>query len=411
TTSAPIDPIVLDATPAVSGGNATQATFTTELFKGSYRAMIFAQPVAGTDTIAPFQTAAFNAAGGGASETQTVGLKSSGNVVALKLMDAAAAVPDNQIGSVAAYDASTLLALGSAAPSGGTATVNTGDVANVVVAVTSPAGSVLAVNSYTASPTMSATLNRYDVTGHVKPPGSATITQSGGSYGSVSASLQTGLGAYWDGFASTRITTAITDAQGTYDFKLFAGSYQLSALKVPSLPPSAPVSVAVAAAVPSQDVNIAAGGVIVGNLQDASHNNISGVSVAVYDANHQSAGTATTDASGNYSIQVQYGTYDVVVGGALNAGVAVSAAASTGTLNLTRFQITGRLTDSNQAPVAGKVFFGGGNVTSNSLGTYTINVVQGLNWFLFTPPTTSPSLGFAYETQAMVNADTVKSLQ
>src|SRR5438132_1440704 len=84
-------------TPAVAGGNATTATFTTELFKGSYRAMVFATPVTSTDTLEPFETSLFSPAGGGATETQTVALKSAGNLVSLHLSDGPAPVPDNQI--------------------------------------------------------------------------------------------------------------------------------------------------------------------------------------------------------------------------------------------------------------------------------------------------------------------------
>jgi hypothetical protein len=70
-----------------------------------------------------------------------------------------------------------------------------------------------------------------------------------------------------------------------------------------------------------------------------------------------------------------------------------------------------KLVFSAQNAVAGRIFWGGGNATASSLGTYTINVMQGLNWFLFAPPSGSPSLAFAYETQALVNADTLKTLQ
>ena len=52
----------------------------------------------------------------------------------------------------------------------------------------------------------------------------------------------------------------------------------------------------------------------------------------------------------------------------------------------------------------------GGNTTAGSLGTYIVNVIQGLNWFFFQPPATSGALGFAYELNALVDATTVKSL-
>jgi hypothetical protein len=112
---------------------------------------------------------------------------------------------------------------------------------------------------------------------------------------------------------------------------------------------------------------------------------------------------------------VPFGTYEVFATGALTQGVAVSSSAATKTLNLTQFAINGRLTDSVLGPVVGSVTWAGinggtNNVTAGALGTFTIpNVMQGLNWFLFQPPTGS-SLGFAYELNALVNADTIKSL-
>jgi hypothetical protein len=161
----------------------------------------------------------------------------------------------------------------------------------------------------------------------------------------------------------------------------------------------------------TQDIALDPGGVIAGNIHDQSNANLQGIEVDAFDQNHLQVGVTNTDANGNYSIPVPLGTYDVIAGGALTSGATVSAGSTTDTLNLTRFQITGRLTDVSQAAVAGKVTWGGGSATATALGEYTIQVVQGVNWFLFTPPSTSPSLGFAYETNVLINADTVKSIQ
>src|SRR5438132_1369273 len=119
-----LDPVVLTANPAVPGGNATSVSFSTELFKGSFRAVITATPVASTDNVAPFETAVINAAGGGATEPQSVGLASGGNLVSLHFADSGgAAVPDAQIGTISIYDAGSLVFLNSGNPSGGVATL------------------------------------------------------------------------------------------------------------------------------------------------------------------------------------------------------------------------------------------------------------------------------------------------
>lgn len=414
TTDSPIQPVVLSANPAVPNNNATSVTFSTELFKGSFRAVITAKPVASTDNVAPFETAVINAAGGGATEPQTVSLASGGNVVSLHFVDSSgAAVPDAQIGGVSVYDAGSLVLLNEGGSSSGVATVSTGAVGPVVAAVAGPNGETLAVNSYTASPTHSATLTRYAVSGHVKPAGSAQLTSSGtNTYGSVDATLSTGLGSFWDAQAQGSPSVAnITDATGSWQANLFGGSYTLKAVQLHSLPQSAAVAANVSADVSTEDIAVGAGGVIAGNLHDEAQTNLSGISVSVVDSSHATIGSATTDASGNYSIAVPFGTYEVFAGGALTQNVSVSSSATTRTLDLTRFQITGRMTDASQNPVAGTVFFGGGNVTASSLGTYTLNTFEGINWFLFTPPSSAPSMGFSYETDALVNAQTVQSIR
>jgi hypothetical protein len=410
----PLNPLVLTATPAVAGGSQQSITFTTELFKGSYRAFITATPVATTDNIAPFETAVFSAAGGGATETQAIQLTSGGNVVSLKFMEGAAVMLDSQIGSVAVFDAGSFILLNQGTSTNGVATVSTGAVANVIAIVSGPGGEIMAAASYTASPTHSATLTRYTVSGHVKAP--AALVQTAGSYGSVTATVKPNLGAFWDAqISGSPVTATIADAQGTYVLPLISASWSLQAVGLTNLANSAAVSLSVNNAnLTAQDISVNAGGVITGNIQDQSKTNIPGVQVAVYtqDSSHTQVGTTVpTDAGGNYSIAVPFGTYEVFANGAVTQGVAVSSSATTKTLNLTQFAISGRLTDSVLAPVVGSVTWGvGGNVTAGALGTFNINVMQGLNWFLFQPPTGS-SLGFAYELNALVNADTMKSLQ
>jgi len=416
-----LNPVVL-AVPRlpVPGGSQQSITFTTELFKGSYRALITATPVATTDTIAPFETAVFYVAGGGATETQAIQLASGGNVVSLKFMEGAAVMLDSQIGSVSVYDAGSLILLNQGTSTNGVATVSTGAVANVIAIVSGPTGETMAAASYTASPTHSATLTRYTVSGHVKAP--AALVQTGGSYGSVTATVKPNLGAFWDALISgSPVTANITDAQGTYVLPLISGSWSLQAVGLTNLANSAALSLSVNNAnVTAQDISVNAGGVISGNIQDQAKNPILGVQLLVVtqDSNHTTVGTPTpaiTDAAGNYSIQVPFGTYEVFANGALTRDVAVSSSAATKTLNLTQFAINGRLTDSVLGPVVGSVTWAGinggtNNVTAGALGTFTIpNVMQGLNWFLFQPPTGS-SLGFAYELNALVNADTIKSL-
>jgi hypothetical protein len=281
----------------------------------------------------------------------------------------------------------------------------------VVVQVIAADGSLMAMQPMSGT----VTLNRYAVSGKVKTPNGAAIVPVSGYYGTVNAYLQTNLGEPWaTAIAGVPSSPApISDATGTYSMKLIAGSYNVRAEQVPSLPTAANVGIAVAAAVPAQDVGVDAGGTITGTVQDTAQANVANVAVLVYDSTHTAIGQATTNASGNFSVAVPYGTYDVFVAGALSGSPNVNASASTANLTLTQFSITGRLVDAQANGVAARVRWGGnvgGVATSTTTpGSYTIKVVQGLNWFQFTPTGTA-TFGLAYEPLVQVDANTFKSL-
>jgi hypothetical protein len=253
------------------------------------------------------------------------------------------------------------------------------------------------------------------VSGKVKTPNGAAITPVSGSYyGTVNGYLQTNLGEPW-ATAIAQVPSGpapISDATGTYSMKLIEGSYTVRAEQVPNLPTAANVGVAVSAAA-TQDLGVDAGGVITGNLKDAAQANVASVGVVIYDSTHTAIGQSSTDASGNFSVTVPYGTHDVFVGGALSASPTVNASSAAANLTLTQFQITGRLTDVQSNGVAARVRWGGnlgGVATSTAnLGSYTIKVVQGLNWFQFTPTGTT-TIGMVYEPLVQVDANTFKSL-
>ena len=426
----PAEP-VLSVSPTVPAAG-TQATFSTELFKGNYRALIIATPANAADVIAPFESATFAAAGGGALETQTAALSSGGNIVSLHFMEDGAPLTDTLLGQV--FDAASLIPITHVwSTQAGSATVSTGTVSNVVVAVAAgqlPGGLVM-MRTFTASPTHSETLTRYSVAGHAKF--ASPLTQRpDGTYGKVAATLKTSLGSPWDEevvYASH--VAAITDDLGTYELKLFAGTWSLQAVDLADAS-SGPVTVTVSADVAAQDIRLDQGGVIAGTIQDESHDNLAGVHVDVYDSTHQIIADGTTDASGNFSIRVPFGTWSVIAGapankpeppytpkafvlgsneaaGALTKNVSVSSGAPTRTLNLTRFKVRGRLTDNTSAPVAGRVYSSAGETTADSLGLYTLDVIEGLNWFVFVPD--ARSLGHTHEMDVMVNAEAMKALQ
>ncbi len=96
-------------------------------------------------------------------------------------------------------------------------------------------------------------------------------------------------------------------------------------------------------------------------------------------------GGAATDANGTYAIEVPYGTYDLYVDGAVTRDVKVSASAADKVVDLTRFTVTARVTDTTGAGVQADVEVLGGDQTStDALGMYTLRVMEGINQLCFT---------------------------
>jgi hypothetical protein len=179
---------------------------------------------------------------------------------------------------------------------------------------------------------------------------------------------------------------------------------------VPGFPTAKDLALAVSAAANTTNPGVDVGGTIAVTVQDTSQANVSNVAVAVYDSTHTQIAQGATGASG-VSLAVPQGTYDVFVGGALSGSPAVGAS-GTSNLALTQFSINGQLNDASSAPVANaRVRWGGntGGVTTSATGTYTIKVVEGLNWFQFTPATGS-TVAYAYEPLVQVDPNTFKSL-
>lgn len=405
------DPLILSANVALTTNPTSSQPFNTELFKGTYRAVIIATPALATDTIAPFETGVINAAGAGAVEPQSVSLVASQNLIMLSLKDGAVAVPDAAVGTIETFDRTSLISLGTTTYTSGLASISTGSVGDVYVSVSASDGSLMTFVALTAAtPATQKTLNRYAVTGQVKPLSGATITPSVGYYGTVNAYMRSSFGQPIDtwlkGIPSS--PTAIADANGTYSMNLVEGMYDIKAEQVPGFITPKAVTLT-AATTPNFNLSVDAGATISGNVQDQGKNNVANVGVSIYDSAHNNIAGGQTDVNGNYSIAVPAGTYDVFVGGALSGSPTV-AALGTSPMTLTQFQINGRLIDAQSNPFAGRVRWGGGNVTTTTLGTYTLKAVQGLNWFQFSPTSNTSPVGVTYEPLVQVDANTFKSL-
>ena len=411
----PLDEEVLFTTQTITAvGGATSASFTTELFQGTYRALIVATPTSTLDTIATYISPVFTAAGAGATETQNHTLKVSGNIVKLTLKDGANPVA-NGLYQMRVFDRTTRIMLGSSMTTSGVATVATGDFTDVVSVITSPGSfptSLYAIHGYTASASHAADLVMSTIDGKVNPT-SGTL-QVNDTNAVVQAKINSGTGDYFDKTIASMFALnsapVSTTGTGVYQIKLFEGNYILSAKNVDTFPDSQKLPITVSTVpMTGQNINVSVGGVITGRVQDVAKNDIAGVVITVKDATtNDTLGTATTAANGSYTISVPYGTYNLFANGAVTRNLVVSAANQTVTQNLTRYTVQGRLVDSAGGGLAGTLTWGGGTLTADALGTYTINIMQGENWVWFTPPTNKPSIGFE-NAAVLVDANTIAS--
>jgi len=395
----------------------TTTTMSTELFKGYYRAVI----VAKGSGLAPYITPASSriySPGEGVVNNINVNLTSGGNQISLSLKEDTTTTVISSPASytLSVYDKSSLMFIGSVGFNAqGVATVLTGNISDVVAVVEKNNGSYNtneAVLSYTATPTMTAILTKYNVGGAVKPS-TGTLSSSDADIFVLASASATG-DAYEKilGTADTMAAPAIVSS-GSYTIKLFEGSYTLSAVNVDGFPDSAKRVVNVTTSLTGQDISVTKGGVITGRIRHEDETNLANLWVYVRDAQpingtYSNLTSTQTTSMGVYSIAVPYGTYDLQAGGGITRGLVVSASTPTVTQNLTRFRVEGRVTDSRGRSVDNaNVSSSGSGDTADASGAYRLDLMQGENYIWFAPPDDRLSLGFTYEKQVQIDASTI----
>ncbi|MFB6255607.1 MAG: beta strand repeat-containing protein, partial [Haloplanus sp.] len=181
-------------------------------------------------------------------------------------------------------------------------------------------------------------------------------------------------------------------------------------------------------------------GFVNGTVTDTTGATVSGINVEVYADDGTFAGNDTTDAGGNYSVEVGPGKYEVVISQVFNPnydfelvpGVRVNASETT-VVNPTVEElpdkgfINGTLTDADGNPVTGQAVFahdeGYENFAfdqTNATGAFSLNVVPG-TYTVVAPPNatagrplltredvsvtsnTTTSVGLQYEAPAYIN--------
>ncbi|UUZ86663.1 carboxypeptidase-like regulatory domain-containing protein [Paenibacillus sp. P26] len=202
------------------------------------------------------------------------------------------------------------------------------------------------------------------------------------SYGAVSGTVKDANGNPVPGatvLAYNVSGSTTTDANGKYRLNMAPGTYTLTVSK-PGYPTESKTNIQVTAG-QTTTVNFGefSSGTISGTVTNASGHPVSGVTIFAANV----PGTVTTDASGNYTLNVPAGTYAYVQAYATgyasyNQKNIQVTAGNTTTVNFSYGAITGTVKDANGDPVSGATVSNGAiSQTTNAGGSYTLNVPPG----------------------------------
>jgi hypothetical protein len=423
-----LEPLVLSSsvTATTSPVGVLGVNFTTELFKGTYRAVITLIPANPNAPMAPYITpanAVISAQGDGLTDTvPTINFGAlAGNMLKLTLKDGATPISSATTShNVFVFDKASQILIGAGANDTlGAANILTGDITDIVAVVTRVTNTVTgvetveAIKTYTASSTSLETLVKYPVSGNVAPPAGGTLDAADATM-QVAAKTTPGLGIeFFDKTIQGTIAGSVSSLGVIQNLKLFEGPYSLTA-RINKFPESDKLSLTIAGAAPaSQTINVRSGGLITGRIQDdQTHVDIANASLLAVDTTTKDEfGPVLTNAQGTYTLSVPLGTYDLFVNGAVTRNFAVNAA--TVTKNFTRFTVNGRLVDSLNTGLAGSVQWSGGqtgvapNPAVTNVGTFTLKIMEGDNWVVFIPPASQPSIAAVLEPAVLIDASTI----
>ncbi|MFC6232579.1 beta strand repeat-containing protein [Paenibacillus allorhizosphaerae] len=198
------------------------------------------------------------------------------------------------------------------------------------------------------------------------------------SYGAISGTVKDANGNPVEGATvSNGAINRATNAGGAYTLNVPPGTYTVSVFKT-GYPSDSKTNIQVTAG-QTTTVNFGniSSGAISGTVTDASGNPVSGATVAA-----SGFGSATTDASGKYTLNAPVGTYTVTVAKAEFASFSKNniqvTAGNTTEVNFSYGAISGTVKDENGNPVSGAaVSTGGISQATNAGGSYTLNVPPG----------------------------------
>ena len=393
---------------------------TTELFAGQYRFVITGVNSSG-QALATQMTDPITIAGGGATETpENIDLSTSGKALSLTLQDPSGDPLTDPNLYLSAFDAVTGLFLGKSNLDSGNGSflLDTGFI-DVVVLIQDNASSGTILGLYRNNNLITddiRTLTQVDVSGAVEPPSGSPL--DGTDTASVvieSTDVPDSLVTHLNQALLPSVT--MQPGTGVYSTALFPGNYEFRASSVKGYPDVTNHKVTTDNSPVQQNIAVAIGGVITGRVQDEANNNLTGVMISVQTGNSLSGetveliGTAVTDNEGVYSLEVPFGSYVLVIGGAFSHGLVVSSTSPMEVHNITRFQITGRVIDESGAGLrASARVLNGDSDVAESIGIYKLQVYEGVNNFCFLPPTVRPTLGLSCSFAVEVSQSSVDAL-
>lgn len=410
------DPIVYNKTTTLS--SVTTDAEIVELFKGSYRAVIRATPVLSTDSLAVYISNVFTVTGGGVTASTPVALAAPNKAPSITLQNTSGAGLASY--GVSFYEAANKIFLGTVSTNAsGVASIGvSGSVTSVIATIadnTAAYKGVYVFNDINTS--ITATLKQFTIAGQVQPSvGSLDALDPL----SVYARTNSGLGRWADNVNVASVSA--TPGTGVYTLTLFGGAasvlnYKIGASSVKGFPDLTKTSVAVTnASLTSQNIAVAPGGVILGKIQTEGKLDLASIRVSVYGASAdgviEEVASMQTNSTGDYSLEVPYGTYFLLANGAVSDGIGISAGAATYQKNLTQFSLLGQVSKNLGNTTAGanaaSVLIGAQSATTNSLGVFTFNVMEGKNWICAVPSATNdPTYGYTCNLNVLVDASTV----
>lgn len=417
------DPTVLKVSRTLAAGVTTKQ-INTEFLPGSYQVIISALDGAGVPVAAPYVSGVITSttatASSGTPTAKSITL-AAGRAVSLTLVTTGGAGILNK--PVDFYDAATLLPLGSA-------TTNASGSASVTVPTTTT--SVIA--QVWASTAVNAPILTTYVFSNVGTTASVTLKEQPVS-GAVSANTTCALGAPvapattigtvtavanstvlpWNSFNPG--VTALVSTSGAYSLTLFGDAtgagiaYTLSANNIVGCPDATLANITVIGAAVSQNITVAGGGTIVGKISTKAGGALPGIGVQIWQsttAGYRQITTAITDGSGNYQVQVPYGTYMLWADGSVTENIVVSTSSSA-IKNLTQYQLLGTITKgvSTNASSGATVYVGAQSALATNIGVYNITVMEGKTWFCVVPAAAEGAYAYQCNLNVLVNAANV----